>query len=929
MRIIATLLLIIAAIPGAFSQQVIAFQGGEGNAADNWGYTDTGAGPDALDEAQSAANIKSGNLSLVVGDTDPGAGSCFSGGAGNGVAIENTFTFDDIDLTAYPDVPKTIEFWYGNRQPACTGSGWDEGENLIFRPILNGFLQPPITIETGGNDLILSIDETSFTYNVPECAETVGFVLFINLNRGDELLFLDDVSLTVAGNPDPVTIDAGPGGQVCPGNDFELSGSFSGAVENINWSGGAGSFGDEEDPDTFYTAGENESGTVVLTLSGTTECGTVIESETEITVSGAQPEASIISDLGGEICPGQTAQLTAFGGDTYLWTNGENSEDIFVDAPGTYTVTVTNECGDDTADITLVPGDVIDVNLTLELCPGGEVEFPDNTTADTPGDYQVLIEVPADCDTLFSISVVPAVPLSAGPVETVCDYDAETFVINFEVTGGNQASLTAEGVAGSFSNGTFTSEPVPAESDYTIFVSDLNNCDVIEISGFEACICPTSAVLTGSTTICEGESATLNFAFEGVAPFEFSYNDGSEDFDLITAENTFSLTVSPDSSVLYTAVFIRDTLCTGFAEGTAAVTVLPLPDAGADGDTLLCDNSPQLALTSLLDGNPTASGVWTFAAIDTVPSVFNPATDPPGFYIYKVDGGICGTDQSSVIIQLSAAPEATISGSYGRCPDGSTDIPVAVTGSEPFEISFRLDGVARPPVQLGSEAPYFFSANESGSYTLTGINDGTCAGSASGTAVVETLLPPRAEFSRTYAGNDRGSEVFELAAFDTTAGNNFFWTFFEIKEGGAQVSLGQSNDADVSLVLRGRNGGRYRACLRVTNAAGCEAQFCENFEVTIEKYFYMPNAFTPDGDGINDLFFPITAGYEDYTFLMSVYDRNGGLVFRTLDPNHKWNGSLQGGSHFVQSGLYMWRVEMIPRNSAGSEVRQGHVVVIR
>ena len=929
MRIIATLLLIIAAMPGAFSQQVIGFQGGEVTAADNWGYTDTGAGPDAMDEAQSAANIKSGNLSLVVGGTDPAGGSCFGGGAGNGQAIDNTFTFESIDLTAYPGVPKTIEFWYGNRQPACNGSGWDEGENLIFRPILNGFLQPPITLETGGNDLVLSIDETSFTYDVPECAETVGFVLFINLNRGDELLFLDDVILTVAGNPDPVTIDAGPGGQVCPGNDFDLSGSFSAVVENITWSGGAGSFGNEEDPGTFYTAGENESGTVVLTLSGTTVCGSTIESQTEIIVSGAQPEASIISDLGGEICPGQTAQLTAFGGDTYLWDNGENSEDIFVDAPGTYTVTVTNECGDDTADITLVPGDVIGVDLTLELCPGGEVEFPDNTTVDTPGDYEVLIEVPADCDTLFSISVVPAVPLSPGPVETVCDYDAETFVISFEVTGGNQATLTAEGVEGSFSNGTFTSEPVPAESDYTIFVSDINNCEVIEISGFEACICPTSAVLTGTTTICAGETTTLNFAFEGIAPFEFSYSDGSEEFDLVSGENNFSLDVSPDSSVVYEAVFVRDTLCTGFAAGTATITVLPVPDAGLDGDTLLCDNSPQVGLTSILGGSPNATGVWTFAANDTVPSVFNPATDIPGFYIYKVDGGICGTDQSSVIIQLSEAPEASISGSYGRCPEGSSDIPVEVTGSGPFEITYSLNGVTQPPAQLISGSPYFFPVNESGNYTLTGIDDGTCAGSAGGSAMVETLLPPRAEFSRTYAGNERGSEVFEFAAFDTTAGNSYSWTFVEIKEGGNQVSVGQSNNPDARLVLRGRYGGLFRACLTVVNADGCETQLCENFEVTIEKYFYMPNAFTPDGDGINDLFFPVTAGFEDYTFDMSVFDRNGSLIFRTDNPDEKWNGSHNGGNHYVKAGVYTWRVEMIPRSSAGSEVWQGHVTVIR
>jgi gliding motility-associated-like protein len=195
--------------------------------------------------------------------------------------------------------------------------------------------------------------------------------------------------------------------------------------------------------------------------------------------------------------------------------------------------------------------------------------------------------------------------------------------------------------------------------------------------------------------------------------------------------------------------------------------------------------------------------------------------------------------------------------------------------------------------------------------------------------VVETLLPPSAEFSRSPQGDERGSNVFEFAAFDTTAGNSYTWSFFEINPDGALVSVGQSDDPNVRLILSSRNGGLFRACLVVTDTEGCESNFCENFEAGIEKYFFMPNAFTPDGDGINDLFFAVKAGYEDYTFVMSIFDRNGGLVFHTRDPDEKWNGSLDGGNHFVQSGLYTWRVEMIPQNSAGSEVLQGHVMVLR
>lgn len=928
MQFLAVVAAVCALSQGVSSQQVIAFQGGEGTPADNWAYTNTGAGPQALNEAQSPPNIKSGSVSMVTGGTDPAGGSCFGGGTGNGQAIDHTFTFESIDLTAYPATAKSLEFWYGSRQPYCFGSGWDEGENLIFRPIIDGVIQPPITIESGGGDLSLPISDNAYLFDIPECAESFGFILFINLNRRDELLFLDDVSLTVFGNTQPVTIDAGPGGQVCPGNGFDLMGSFEGAVDNIGWSGGAGSFEDPESTNTVYTAEATESGTVVLTLSGTTVCGTVIESQVEVLVAGAQPVASVISDLGNEICPGQTALLTAFGGDTYLWSNGETAEDIFVDEPGTYSVTVTNECGDDTAEITLVPGDVIGVDLTLELCPGGEVMLPDSTLTDAIGQYEVLIEIPADCDTLYTIVVVPALPLTVGAVETMCDYDAETFTLTFEVTGGNQATLEAQGVEGSFAGGIFTSAPIPAGSDYSIGVSDINQCEVIEITGFEACICPSSVVLTGTSLICAGESATLEFAFEGVAPFEFTYSDGSENYDLTANENLFTLQVNPDSSVQYAAVMVSDTLCTGFASGTATVTVLPLPNAGWGGDTLLCDNGPPIELSVLLGGTPNAGGVWTFAANDTVAALYDPGADPPGFYTYLVNGGICGTDQASVIIQVSEAPEATISGTLGRCPGEGAEIPVEVNGTGPFTIVYQRDGVTQPPAALGG-LPYQFSVNESGSYTLTAIDDGTCSAPADGTVVVETLLPPRAAFSRTEAGMELGSAVFEFAALDTAVGNSYAWQFLEIGPGGQSLPMGQSAHPQPRLVLRGRNGGAFRACLEVTNAEGCASIACEDFDAIVERHFFMPNAFTPDGDGINDLFYPVLTGYEDYTFAMTVYDRYGSQVFRTLDPDEKWNGSMNGGSHYVEAGVYLWRVEMIPKNSADSEVRQGHVTVIR
>jgi gliding motility-associated-like protein len=183
-----------ASLPG---QTVIAFQGAEpGN---NWAYTATGASAIANSEAQSVLNYSSGSRSIVSGGLS-GGGSCISGGSGNGQSINNIIAFAEIDLSAYSSFNKQLSFHYGNRFPSCGGTGFDWGENLTFTPILNGVTQPSQVIHIGANNATLNIQQTSFVYAIPFCASSFGFELRINLNRNDEFLFVDDVSLTTQGS---------------------------------------------------------------------------------------------------------------------------------------------------------------------------------------------------------------------------------------------------------------------------------------------------------------------------------------------------------------------------------------------------------------------------------------------------------------------------------------------------------------------------------------------------------------------------------------------------------------------------------------------------------------------------------------------------------------------------------------------------------
>ncbi len=194
--------LVVACIASVQGQTVIAFQGAE--PGDTWSYTASSASAIGQAEAQSSANYTDGSQSIVMGGFS-GGGSCLSGGSGNGASIANILTFSEVDLSTSTNFTRALTFNFGNRFPECGGTGFDAGEDLLLTPIFNGVLQPSLVVLTGSNNTTLDIHQTSYAYSIPPCVTSFSFQLQINLNRDDEFIFIDDVSLSTPGfNTPPV-----------------------------------------------------------------------------------------------------------------------------------------------------------------------------------------------------------------------------------------------------------------------------------------------------------------------------------------------------------------------------------------------------------------------------------------------------------------------------------------------------------------------------------------------------------------------------------------------------------------------------------------------------------------------------------------------------------------------------------------------------
>lgn len=87
------------------------------------------------------------------------------------------------------------------------------------------------------------------------------------------------------------------------------------------------------------------------------------------------------------------------------------------------------------------------------------------------------------------------------------------------------------------------------------------------------------------------------------------------------------------------------------------------------------------------------------------------------------------------------------------------------------------------------------------------------------------------------------------------------------------------------------------------------------------SYYVLPNVFTPNGDGINDLYTPVMPYYFVEQVDMKIVNRWGIVVFETLDPDINWNGRYFKNNRLVSDGVYFYTCDVYERRITGIEVR--------
>jgi gliding motility-associated-like protein len=113
--------------------------------------------------------------------------------------------------------------------------------------------------------------------------------------------------------------------------------------------------------------------------------------------------------------------------------------------------------------------------------------------------------------------------------------------------------------------------------------------------------------------------------------------------------------------------------------------------------------------------------------------------------------------------------------------------------------------------------------------------------------------------------------------------------------------------------------------LTAFDSIGCKDDDTVFIKVYEGPMYYFPNAFTPNGDGVNDYFGPTAVGMRT-TGYFRIFDRYGNPVFESKDLIKGWNGTLKGKP--AATGTYVWMIKGIDKNGTAVEMK-GTVILIR
>lgn len=261
----------------------------------------------------------------------------------------------------------------------------------------------------------------------------------------------------------------------------------------------------------------------------------------------------------------------------------------------------------------------------------------------------------------------------------------------------------------------------------------------------------------------------------------------------------------------------------------------------------------------------------------------------PGKYKVRVESAYFSKQiQDSVFVQVLARPQKHLKDTV-LCSNNS----LLIRTQYPGDYHLWNTGANSPSLQISKPGLYWVKISNG----VCSLTDTFVVKSITGT---KSLLPEEIGFCL--------NEQRKLLSVKINSGAKLLWS-----TGSVSYSTAVNSEGLYWVQVSQAPCRAFRDSVRVFFKA-CE---CE---------MMVPNSFTPNEDGRNDYFFPVTEC--DYSYYnMNISDRWGNTIFTTVQSNGKWDGRFKG--NLCPEDIYVYKIETIERGTDKKQVRTGHVSLFR
>ncbi len=657
------------------------------------------------------------------------------------------------------------------------------------------------------------------------------------------------------------------------------------------------------------------------------------------------------------ICLGGSATFTVSGApnnSTYTWTPGNVNIQNPTFSPLTttnYTVVSTSSTGcvsTATTDINIITTSPVTLTLPANLCQGTTANFSASATSASGyqwngpngfmssnqinvipniqpvsgGNYSVeaifgVGSSTCSTSTWQPLNVIPVPSIAVTPTITVCQREGANLTANasgalsYVWSGPNSFSLTSQNVT--FANltpsmsGVYTITASFSNGNITCYNSNETDLIVNPIILFN--LGPDQMLCTNADLSLTGPAGATAYNWWGstsytsnaqtlFVPSLSSGNSGVYvlEVDLNGCKTYDSVNVSVLSPIIFTLTPNNKTVCKddpiNFVVGAAQ-----------GSENYAYNWNPAIYITngtgSVQTGQAYGTTVYNISAYDIA---------CPNYVI-----------QTSFTLTVNQPPVPNL-----NLPENNVCEPLCMiynthTGNQASQVTYEFDNTQ---IVDGDSLNICLNA---GQHYLTVSATGTngCKGIYNYTVPITVFPKPGTDF--TWNPQNPNTTNNQVTFIPTTRNGKtltYQWEFTN----GTNIGKLDTSTAKTPVKIYDSNG-KFPVMLVVTNEYGCVDTVFKIVIVDEDVAVYIPNTFTPNDDGVNDVFTIKGLGLKSEGFYMEIFDRWGTLVYSNKDINKGWDGTIKGVK--AADGIYVYNVQVIGDNNVGKKDFKGHVTLLK